>query len=88
LYALGMVEKVLPPVIEDHPEDWHEPSTKGFWQKEYRARKYHDCVRHDAYCPGEICPGELYLRTAVLERTPGTRGTVTVTRSCQACAHA
>ena len=69
----------------DHPEDWQEASPSGYWQQEYRANKYHDCVRHSPYCPGEIAPGELYLRTAVLERPVGARGTVTVTKACQAC---
>lgn len=71
---------------EDYPTDWREPTVTGCWRGEHRARKHHDCVRRSPHCPGEICRGEIYQRTAVLDRTPWTRGTVRVERACQACA--
>lgn len=69
------------------PEGEGHRGPRGVWAQQYRANRSHDCIRTDPYCPGEICPGEIYTRTAVLERPKGLdgRGTVTVTRACQAC---
>lgn len=78
-------------VAEDTPEgEGADEAATGSWSRQYRANRPHDCERRALECPGDIGRGDLYTRTATLVRIkgrkgPGRRGTVIVTRTCQAC---
>ncbi len=60
-------------------EDVDSFAPKGYWEKEYLSNKNHDC----SYCHREICPEEFYIRTAILERQIGNRGTIVVYKKCK-----